>query len=166
MPKVRLCQHLNRLSKVYNSMETKNIVKVLFGQMNQRQKLCFKQAIVAQTIYYVSQHLPHEDLDEGERSFIELANQWLAQPTTENADRAITATIFDRVDGGVRYFDYSDYFLIPAEAAGAENGDDATRYALIAAGEFRQDEAQQWQKTAALNILADRDPPSLLDKFC
>jgi hypothetical protein len=142
-------------------METKNLLNVLFGQMNRGQQLRFKQAIVAQTIYYVSQRLPHEDLDEGERSFVELANQWLAQPTAENAERAITATIFDRVDGGVRYFDYSDYFLTPAEAAGAENGDDATRYASIAAGEFRQDEARQWQTAAALNILADREPPSL-----
>jgi hypothetical protein len=139
---------------------TKELLEVLFRRMNASQQLRFKQAIVAQTVYYVSQRLPQADVDLGECGFVEIANQWLEQPTAENADLALTATIFDRVDGGVRYFDYSDYFLTPAEAAGSEQGLMATIYAVKAAGELL-DEAKQWQQAAAYAILADRQPPSL-----
>jgi hypothetical protein len=126
-------------------METENLLKMLFEQMNGQQQLHFKQAIVAQTVFYVSQRLPVADQDEGERSFIALANQWLAAPTPENANKAMVATAFDRVDSGVRNHDMSDYFLIPAEAAGAENGYEAVKYALKAGGDFQVVEAKQWQ---------------------
>jgi hypothetical protein len=39
-------------------METENLLAMLFGQMNEQQQLRFKQAIVAQTVFYVSQRLP------------------------------------------------------------------------------------------------------------
>ncbi|WP_146138370.1 hypothetical protein [Chamaesiphon polymorphus] len=137
-------------------MENEDLVKVLFDRMNEGQQLRFKQSIVAQTVYYVSQRLPPVERDEGERGFIELANRWLAQPTAENADKALMAAVFDRVDGGVRYFDYSDYFLLPAEVVGAENGYEATKDALKAAGEFVA-EAKQWQRVVADRILADTE---------
>jgi hypothetical protein len=139
-------------------MATENPVKLLFDRMNPAQQLRFKQAIVAQTIYYVSQRLPPAELDDGERRFTDAATQWLKEPTAANADNAIAAAIFDRVDGGVRYFDYSDYFLLPAEAVGAENGYDATTDAIKAAGESSE-AAKQWQQMAAEAILADRQPP-------
>jgi hypothetical protein len=142
-------------------METENLLEMLFGQMNEQQQLRFKQAIVAQTVFYVSQRLPVEDQDEGECSFIALANQWLAAPTPENAEKAMTATIFDRVDGGVRNHDMSNYFLAPAEAAGAENGYEAVKYALKAGGDFQATEAKQWQMATAWDILSDRTPPSV-----
>jgi hypothetical protein len=69
--------------------------------------------------------------------------------------------IFDRVDGGVRNYEMGEYFLIPAEAAGAENGYDAVCYALRAAGDFQVVEAKQWQMATAWDILADRNPPSV-----
>jgi hypothetical protein len=150
---------LGRVVIYLKIVETEDLVKVLFDRMNEGQQLRFKQAIVAQTIYYVSQRLPPADRADGERGFTEAAKQWLDEPTAANADKALTAAIFDRVDGGVRYFDYSDYFLIPAEAVGAENGYDATTDALKAAGEFVA-EAKQWQQAAAYEILADRDLPS------
>ncbi len=142
-------------------METENLLAMLFGQMTGQQQLHFKQAIVAQTVFYVSQRLPVAEKDEGERSFIALANQWLSEPTTENAQKAMTATAFDGVDGGVRNHDMSDYFLIPAEAAGAENGYEAVKYALKAGGDFQMVEAKQWQMATAWDILADRTPPSV-----
>jgi hypothetical protein len=140
-------------------MEAEDLVKVLFDRMNPAQQLRFKQAIVAQTVYYVSQRLPPAELDEGERSFTDSAIQWLNEPTAKNAEEALTAWVLDRVDGGVRYFDYSDYFLLPAEAAGADNGYEATEDALKAAREAKA-EAKQWQQMAAEAILADREPPS------
>ncbi len=141
-------------------METEDLVGMLCERMNRAQQLRFKQAIIAQTIYYVSQHLPPAEQDEGERGLIDVANQWLNEPTATNADRALTAAVFDRVDGGVRSFDYSDYFLLPAEAAGAKNGHEAARSALQAAGEC-ENEARQWQQSAAEAILADREPPAV-----
>jgi hypothetical protein len=142
-------------------METDNLLEMLFRQMNEQQQLRFKQAIVAQTVFYVSQRLPVADQDEGERSFIALANQWLATPTPENADKALNATAFDRVDGGVRNHDISDYFLTPAAAAGAENGYEAVKYALKAGGDFQVAEAKQWQMATAWDLLSDRTPPSV-----
>ncbi len=142
-------------------MEAENILEMLFGQMDEQQKIRFKQAIVAQTVFYVSQQLPVEDQDRGERSFIALANQWLTAPTSENAAKAVTAIAFDRVDGGVRNHDVSDYFLTPAQAAGAENGYEAVKHALKAGGDFQVAEAKQWQMATAWDILSDRTPPSV-----
>jgi hypothetical protein len=142
-------------------METDNLLAMLFGQMTEQQQLRFKQAMVAQTVFYVSQRLPVADRDEGERSFISLANQWLAGPTPENADKAMIATAFDRIDSGVRNHDIADYFLTPAEAAGAANGYEAAKYALKAGGDFQIVEAKQWQMATAWDILANRTPPSV-----
>jgi hypothetical protein len=129
-------------------METENLLEMLFGQMNDQQQLRFKQAIVTQTIHYVSQRLPEVDRDNGERRWIALAQEWLDRPTTENAAKAAVNS------------DSHDYFHTPAQAAAA-TGYEATTYALQAAGEFQQAEAQQWQKAAAWDILADRNPPPI-----
>jgi hypothetical protein len=142
-------------------METENLLEMLFGQMNEQQQLRFKQAIVAQTVFYVSQRLPVADLDNGERSFIELANKWIAEPTAKNAEQAALAAVLDRVDGEVRHFEMGEYFLTPAEAAGAESGYDAVHHALKAAGDFQVTEAKQWQMATAWDILSDRTPPSV-----
>jgi hypothetical protein len=159
---VRYCssQSLSDQS-ILKIMETENLLAMLFGQMNEQQQLRFKQAIVAQTVFYVSQRLPVADRDKGERSFIELANKWIAEPTGENAEQAILATVFDRADGEVRHFEMGEYFLTPAEAAGADSGCDAVTYALKAAGDFQVVEAKQWQMATAWDILADRTPPSV-----
>jgi hypothetical protein len=130
-------------------METENILAMLYGQMNDQQQLRFKQAIVTQTIHYVSQRLPLADQDQGERSFIALAHQWIAQPTTEHAEQAAAAS------------SDKEYFLAPAQAAAAATGYEAIPYALLAAGEFQHVEAKQWQKAAAWDILADRKLPPI-----
>jgi hypothetical protein len=137
-------------------METENLLAMLFGQMSEQQQLRFKQAIVAQTIFYVSQRLPVTDQDQGERDFVALANHWLAEPTIENAEKAQITTVTGRKNNVIR-----DHFFTPAEAAGAENGYEATKYALIAGGDFQINEAKQWQMATAWDILADRTPPSV-----
>jgi hypothetical protein len=142
-------------------METENLLAMLFGQMNDQQQLRFKQAIVAQTVFYISQRLPVADQDQGERSFIALANQWLAEPTPENASKALMATDVDRANSKIVTSEIRDHFLTPAAAAGAENGYEAVKYALIAGGDFQVTEAKQWQMATAWDILADRTPPSV-----
>ena len=142
---------LNKLSSLF----LEGLVKV----MREKQQLSFKQAVVRQTIYYVSKQLPPEETDNGERCFIFLANQWLEQPTEENAKKARTAVVFDCVDGGVRYFDYSEYFHAPAWAAGSSTYG-ATQSALTASGNDSR-AAYQWQITAAWAILNNQEPPLL-----
>jgi hypothetical protein len=135
-------------------METENLLGMLFGQMNAPQQLRFKQAIVAQTIHYVSQRLPVAAQDQGERGLIALANQWITQPTTESDD-ALKAVSSQSVAGQ----EYASHFLAPVQAASAVNGYEAVIYALIAAGEWQVAGAKQWQMAAAWDILADRTPP-------
>lgn len=158
--------------------EPSDILETLFDRMTPPQQLCFKQAVVRQTIHYVAQHLRDRAEDCEERDFSELARNWIDNPTEENAKRASTAAIFDCVDGGVRYFDYSDYFLEPAWAAGAINGVAAARSAIIAAmavavtpedasrsEEFdrRAEIARQWQVATAEAILQGHPFPELAD---
>jgi hypothetical protein len=148
-------------------METENLLEMLFGQMNEQQQLRFKQAIVAQTVFYVSQRLPIADLDQGERSFIELANNWIAEPTAKNAEQAALAAV-DQVDGEAKNLSIGEHFLLPAGAAGAENGYEAVFYALKAAGDFQIVEAKQWQMATAWDLLSNQTPPSvesLLEDF-
>ena len=150
-----------------------NILEGLFNLMNDDQKLTFKKAVVQQTIHYVTQQLPPLEQDEGERSYIELAQQWLENPTEEVASRANFAAIASCIDGGVRYHDYSKYFLEPAWAAGADTGLEAIKYALTAAtpsnksGFYSNDEeleeksAHQWQIATVWAILYDKPLPPL-----
>jgi len=135
------------------------LLEELVNLMSEDQQLSFKQAVVRQTIHYVSKQLPPHDLDEGERTFIALAYQWLEQPTEENAENAQTAAIFDSIDGGARYFDYPTYFLEPAWAAGS-SAQYVSRHALVASGTDSQ-AASQWQLATAWAILHHEEPPLL-----
>lgn len=138
-----------------SSLVLEGLVKV----MREKQQLSFKQAVVRQTIYYVSKQLPPEEQDNGERYFISLANKWLDQPTQENAEKASMGVVCDYIDGGMRYFDYPSYFLAPAEAAGSSTYG-ATQSALTASGNDSR-AAYQWQITAAWAILNNQEPPLL-----
>ncbi|MEG4092556.1 hypothetical protein [Microcoleus sp. Pol12B4] len=142
---------LNKLS----SLVLEGLVKV----MREKQQLSFKQAVVRQTIYYVSKQLPREEQDKGERYFISLANKWIEQPTQENAEKASMGVACDYIDGGMRYFDYPSYFLTPAEAAGS-SAYGATQCALTASGNDSR-VAYEWQITAAWAILNNKEPPLL-----
>jgi hypothetical protein len=136
---------------------TKQVTWMLVKLMSEKQQLSFKQAVVRQTIYYVSKQLPPEELDNGERCFISLANQWLDRPTEENAKKAGMAAIADCIDGGVRYFDYSQYFHAPASAVDS-SAYGATKCALTASGKNSR-AAYQWQITAACAILIGTPRP-------
>ncbi|MEG4987211.1 hypothetical protein QUB08_15775 [Microcoleus sp. BR0-C5] len=138
-----------------SSLVLEGLVKV----MREKQQLSFKQAVVRQTIYYVSKQLPREEQDKGERYFISLANKWIEQPTQENAEKASMGVACDYIDGGMRYFDYPSYFLAPAEAA-ASSAYGATECALTASGNDSR-AAYQWQITAAWAILNNKEPPLL-----
>ncbi|GBO56735.1 hypothetical protein APA_5070 [Pseudanabaena sp. lw0831] len=140
--------------------ESSNTLEALFDQMTPEQKLCFKQAVVQQTIYYVTQHLPAENKDDGERNFIWAAQKWIDEPTSENAAFANNMVTLDLIDGGARNRDYPSYFLTPADAAGANDAIAATSYALEAAGN-RTEIARQWQIAAAEAILQVQALPEL-----
>ncbi|OCQ97885.1 hypothetical protein BCD67_01775 [Oscillatoriales cyanobacterium USR001] len=133
----------------------------LFNLMSKAQKLIFKKAVVKQTIYYITKKLPPPEQDEGERLFIELAKEWLRNPTKEVADKAKLAAITDCIDRGVRYFNYPAFFLEPACAAGAKTGLDAAEIALKIAGIGYVGVGIQWQITVAWAILYDQKLPDV-----
>lgn len=142
--------------------EPSNALESLFSRMTSEQQLCFKQAVVQQTIYYVTQHLPPKDKDDGERNFIWAAEKWIDEPTRENSDFANAMVTADLIDGGARNRDYPSYFLTPAEAAGANDAIHATSYARQAAGN-QTESARQWQIAAAEAILQGQAIPALDD---
>jgi len=142
-----------------HKMLTKRVTWMVVKLMSEKQQLSFKQAVVRQTIYYVSKQLLPEEKDKGERYFISLANQWIKHPTEENAKKASMGVACDYIDGGMRYFDYPSYFLTPAEAA-ASSAYGATQCALTASGNDSRG-AYQWQITAAWAILNNKEPPLL-----
>src|SRR5687768_5627696 len=88
-------------------------VEELERWMTSAQRLCFKQAVVAQAIYFVSKLLPPEAEDDGHRSGIRAAIRWLREPTEEMAGHVAALVMAERWDGGVRYHDYPEYFLDP-----------------------------------------------------
>lgn len=45
----------------------------------------------------------------------------LAEPTADRAEQASAFAAADQMDGGARYFDYPDFFLAPADAAGSSD---------------------------------------------
>lgn len=138
-----------------------DLLELLFNLMDETQKLSFKKAAVQQTIYYITKKLPSPEEDEGEHSFIEVAKNWLSNPTEEVANRANAGAAADCIDGGVRYFDYPEIFLEPAWAAGAKTGLGAAQSALTAAGTNFAEVALQWQITAAWAILYNENLPVL-----
>jgi hypothetical protein len=138
-----------------------DLLERLFNLMDETQKLSFKKAAVQQTIYYITKKLPSPEADEGERLFIEVAKNWLWNPTEEVANRANAGAAADCIDGGVRYFDYPEIFLEPAWAAGAKTGLGAAQSALTAAGTNFAEVALQWQITATWAILYDEKLPVL-----
>jgi hypothetical protein len=144
------------------NMEPSDILKALFNSMTSAQRLRLKQAIVQQTIHYVTQNLPPEENEDGQRSFIRAAQSWIDEPTRANEDFANNIVTADLMDGGARNWDYSVYFLLPADAAGADNAIGAAKFVLEAAGS-RSEVACQWQIAAAEAILQGHALPALDD---
>jgi hypothetical protein len=147
------------LKQIFPMAEPANALVDLINRMSADRQLSFKQALVRQALHYAAQQLPPLDQDDGERRCLSFAQDWLDEPTPEKAEEAGAGASFDCVDGGVRHFDYSDYFLEPAWAA-AGDAANAARCALIAAGSDAA-AAQLWQIATAKAILTGADLPPL-----
>jgi len=124
------------------------------------QRLRFKQALVRQTIHFVSKLLPPEE-DDGHRSGILAAMNWLNEPTEEKAQAANVYGVSECWDGGVRYHDYPLVFLDPAWAAGESDLCRAAGYGINSVPAEEREAARQWQIEAARAVLRDDEPPPL-----
>lgn len=125
----------------------------LVASMSWAQRLRFKQAVVQQAIDHVSKALPPEAEDEGHRLGILAATGWLREPTEREAREVGILAAGECWDGGIRYYNYSEYFLWPAFAAAATDVCEAARYAARAAPAEEQEEALRWQLATARAIL-------------
>ena len=133
----------------------------LVEAMTAEQALRFKQALVRQAIHYVSRILPPEREDDGHRSGIRMAAEWLYDPTEEKAEAATVYGTAECWDGGVRYHDYPRLFLNPAWAAGESDLFRAAEYAVESAPALSQDAARAWQIATAKAVLSGEPPPPL-----
>lgn len=130
----------------------------LVEAMTPSQKLRFKQAVVQQAIYFVSQCLPPEAEDEGHRDGIWAATNWLNDPTDKKAQDATLFAASSCWDGGVRYHDYPASFLDPAWTAGEINPYKAACHAAKSAPLMEQESARQWQIACAQAISRGEEP--------
>jgi hypothetical protein len=130
----------------------------LVQAMTPSQKLRFKQAVVRQSIYFVSKRLPPEGDDEGHRDGIRAATNWLNDPTEEKARAATLFAAASCWDGGVRYHDYTADFLDPAWTAGEADVCRAASHAANSAPTLEREAARQWQIASAQAISRDDEP--------
>lgn len=96
-----------------NEIPNLSQLEPLVSELNAEQQLQLRQALVRQAIYYVSQALPPQESDDGHRCGSDRAAEWLKKPTVEVAHNAYIWAVGECWDGGVRYFDYPEYFLFP-----------------------------------------------------
>lgn len=129
--------------------------------MTADQRLRFKQAVVRQAIHFVSRLLPPEEDDDGHRSGILAAMNWLNEPTEEQAQAATMYGVSECWDGGVRHHDYPLVFQNPAWAAGEGNLCRAAEYGIHSAPAEEREAARQWQIASARAILRGDEPPPL-----
>jgi len=131
----------------------------LVSRLTAEQQLRLRQALVGQAIRYVSRALPPVDLDEGHRCGCLWAARWLDCPTEEVAREACIWAGGEFWDGGVRYFDYPEYFLDPVLVLGADDLDAAARRAAATAPESERGAAVAWQVAAVRAIARGQEPP-------
>ncbi len=105
-------------------------LRALLLRLTDENRLLFKRALVEETIRIVTPLLPPEDADEGHRGGITSASRWLADPSNKNEEIATSFWVAERIDGGVRHWDYPEVFLCPAMVAGAEGAEEASHFAL------------------------------------
>ena len=133
----------------------------LVDQMTPEQALHFKKAVVRQAIHYVTRQLPPEEEDDGHRTGIRTAIDWLNDPTEERAHAATMYGVSECWDGGVRYHDYPLSFLDPLWAAGEKDPYRAASYIIISAPEDERKALRNWQQESARAILREDEPPPL-----
>jgi hypothetical protein len=61
---VSILHKLSSLVHEISIMPTKQVICVLIKLMSEKEQLSFKEAVVRQTIYYVSKQLPPEENEE------------------------------------------------------------------------------------------------------
>ena len=131
----------------------------LASRLTDEQQLHFRQALVRQAIRYVTKILPSEALDEGHRLGCQWAARWLDCPTEEIARDVCSCAAGECWDGGVRYFDYPEYFLAPIWVIGVTDLDAAARLAAETAPESERGSAVNWQIAAVRAIARGRELP-------
>jgi hypothetical protein len=131
----------------------------LVNRLTAEQQLHFRQALVRQAIRYVTKVLPPEALDEGHRLGCQWAARWLDCPTEEFAREVCTCAAGECWDGGVRHFDYPEYFLAPVWVIGVTDIDTAARLAAETAPESERGAAISWQVAAVRAITRGQEPP-------
>jgi hypothetical protein len=131
----------------------------LVCRLTASQQLHLRQALVRPAIRYVTRALPPEALDEGHRLGCPWAARWLDCPTEERAQDVCTYAAGECWDGGVRYFDYPEYFLAPVWVIGVADLDAAARLAAETALEFERGAAIGWQIAAVRAIVRGLEPP-------
>ena len=136
-------------------------IEALAARMSAAQQLALKQAVVRQAIHYTTRALPPASSDEGHRRGILAASRWLDCPTQEMANDAGLFAMGERWDGGVRYYDYPEYFLAPAWTAAASGAGAAARLALEAVPDAEREAARKWQVAVARAVLRAEDLPPL-----
>jgi hypothetical protein len=114
---------------------------------------------VQQAVRCVTKVLPPESLDEGHCLGCRLAARWLDCPTEAVARDVCIWAAGECWDGGVRYFDYPEYFLRPVWVLGASDLDAAARLAAETAPEAERSAAVSWQIAAVRAIARGQEPP-------
>jgi hypothetical protein len=146
------------MNEPLNEMPKLSQLEPLVSKLNEEQQIHLRQALVRQAIYYVSQRLPPEELDDGHRYGCDRAAEWLENPTAEVAFNVCAWAGGECWDGGVRYSDYPGYFLEPIWVLGATDLDDAARLAAKTAPESNRDAAVEWQLAAVRAIMQGQEP--------
>src|SRR5262249_24204253 len=129
------------------------------SRLTAEQQLHLRQALVRQAIRHVTKALPPEALDQGHRLGCRWASHWLDCPTEEVALDVCTCAAGECWDGGVRYFDYPEYFLAPVWVIGVPDLDAAARLAAETAPESERGAAVGWQIAAVRAIARGQEPP-------
>jgi hypothetical protein len=134
-------------------------VEPLVNRLTAEQQLRLRQALVRQAIRYVARALPPKELDKGHRLGCLLAAGWLDRPTAKEAREVCTCAAGECWDGGVRYWDYPEYFLSPVWVIGATDLDAAARLAAETAPEPERAAAVAWQIAAVRALARGQEPP-------
>lgn len=146
------------MNEPLNEMPKLSQLEPLMAKLDAEQQLQLRQALVRQTIHYVSQRLPPEELDDGHRQGCDRAAHWLENPTAEVAFNASAWATGECWDGGVRYSDYPLYFLEPVFVLEATDLDDVARLAAQTAPESDRAAAVDWQIAAVRAIVQGQEP--------
>jgi hypothetical protein len=135
----------------------------LIEQMSEAQQHRFRQALVRQCVHVLTPAMPPEEHDTGERTGIQFAQQWLADPASTDISRWVVLATADIWDGGVRNHDYGEEVFAPVFIAADASLSHGAGYAISAAqyASGDQDAAARWQIEAARAILHDQEPPPL-----